>query len=124
MAQAEKTTSKAFSSQWEASFKESGTKSLSYLPIAIQECCCRFCRPLPLRPTLDAHVFIKSLFQVVSIGTTTGSASAEFSAWPSLLPVMLLFISFVGGCAGSTGGGMKVIRVLLLFKQGLRELTP
>jgi len=38
------------------------------------------------------------------------------------LPVMLLFLSFVGGCAGSTGGGMKVIRFILLFKQGVREI--
>ncbi|MCK4705730.1 MAG: potassium transporter, partial [Gammaproteobacteria bacterium] len=42
--------------------------------------------------------------------------------WPVFVPVMLLFASFVGGCAGSTGGGMKVIRVLLLIKQGQREM--
>ena len=64
----------------------------------------------------------KSIFQVVSIGTTTGFTSTTFSVWPTFLPVMLIFISFIGGCAGSTGGGMKVIRVLLLFKQGIREL--
>ncbi len=62
------------------------------------------------------------LFHVVSIGTTTGFTSAEYFNWPGFLPVLLLFASFVGGCAGSTGGGMKVIRVLLLFKQGQREL--
>ena len=43
------------------------------------------------------------------------------SDWPGFLPVMLLFVSFIGGCAGSTGGGMKVIRFLLLLKQGHRE---
>lgn len=64
----------------------------------------------------------KAVFQVVSIGTTTGFTSTEFSAWPTVLPVLLILISFIGGCAGSTGGGMKVIRVLLLLKQGLREL--
>jgi trk system potassium uptake protein TrkH len=63
------------------------------------------------------------IFQAVSIGTTTGFTTAAYSHWPGFLPVMLLFTSFIGGCAGSTGGGMKVIRFLLLFKQGLREIT-
>ncbi len=63
------------------------------------------------------------IFQVVSIGTTTGFTTAEYFHWPSFLPVMLLFTSFIGGCAGSTGGGMKVIRFLLLFKQGMREIS-
>lgn len=62
------------------------------------------------------------IFQVVSIGTTAGFTTAEYFHWPGFLPVMLLFISFIGGCAGSTGGGMKVIRFLLLFKQGMREI--
>jgi trk system potassium uptake protein TrkH len=61
------------------------------------------------------------LFQAVSIGTTTGFTTTEYFAWPGFLPVMLLFVSFIGGCAGSTGGGMKVIRFLLLVKQGHRE---
>jgi trk system potassium uptake protein TrkH len=63
------------------------------------------------------------IFQVVSIGTTAGFTTAEYFHWPGFLPVMLLFISFIGGCAGSTGGGMKVIRFLLLFKQGIREIS-
>jgi trk system potassium uptake protein TrkH len=63
------------------------------------------------------------LFQVISIATTTGYAMADFSIWHGALPVMLLFASFVGGCAGSTGGGIKVIRWLLMYKQGRRELT-
>ncbi len=63
------------------------------------------------------------IFQAVSIGTTAGFTTAEYYAWPGFLPVLLLFTSFVGGCAGSTGGGMKVIRVLLLYKQGIREIT-
>lgn len=61
------------------------------------------------------------LFQAVSIGTTTGFTTADYVNWPGFLPVMLLFVSFVGGCAGSTGGGMKVIRFVLLLKQGHRE---
>lgn len=63
------------------------------------------------------------IFQAVSIGTTAGFTTAEYYAWPGFLPVLLLFTSFVGGCAGSTGGGMKVIRFLLLYKQGIREIT-
>ncbi len=63
------------------------------------------------------------IFQAVSIGTTTGFTTTEFYAWPGFLPVLLLLTSFVGGCAGSTGGGMKVIRIVLLFKQGSREVT-
>lgn len=62
------------------------------------------------------------LFEAISITTTTGYSVADFSSWPSLLPVLLLVGSFMGGCAGSTGGGIKVIRVLLLYKQGLREI--
>ncbi len=65
---------------------------------------------------------VKGLFHVVSIGTTTGYTSEEYFNWPGFLPVLLLFASFAGGCTGSTGGGMKVIRVLLLFKQGQREI--
>lgn len=63
------------------------------------------------------------IFQAISIGTTTGFTTTQYFNWPSFLPVMLLFISFVGGCAGSTAGGIKVIRFLLLLKQGLREIA-
>ena len=63
------------------------------------------------------------VFQAVSISTTTGFTTASYHVWPSFLPVLLLFASFIGGCAGSTGGGLKVIRVLLLFKQGMREIV-
>lgn len=63
------------------------------------------------------------LFQAVSIGTTAGFTTTDYAQWPGFLPVLLLFSSFVGGCAGSTGGGMKVIRVLLLIKQGMREIV-
>ncbi|MGA7982815.1 MAG: TrkH family potassium uptake protein [Chromatiaceae bacterium] len=66
--------------------------------------------------------FTKGLFHAVSVGTTTGFTTAEFYYWPGFLEILLLFTSFVGGCAGSTGGGIKVIRFLLLIKQGLREI--
>ncbi len=63
------------------------------------------------------------VFHVVSIATTTGFSTTDFYNWPGSLPFLLLCASFIGGCAGSTGGGMKVIRVLLLLRQGMRELT-
>jgi trk system potassium uptake protein TrkH len=70
----------------------------------------------------DATV-INGLFQSVSIATTTGFTTANYAAWPGALPVLLIFASFVGGCAGSTGGGIKVIRWLLIAKQGAREIV-
>ncbi|MDH5710515.1 MAG: TrkH family potassium uptake protein [Gammaproteobacteria bacterium] len=69
-----------------------------------------------------AQALRQGVFHAVSIATTTGFTLSEFSLWPAFVPVMLLFASFIGGCAGSTGGGMKVIRVLLLIKQGQREM--
>ncbi|MBT7952248.1 MAG: potassium transporter [Gammaproteobacteria bacterium] len=62
------------------------------------------------------------IFQTVSIATTTGFTTATYQSWPNFLPVLLLFASFLGACAGSTGGGLKVIRIVLLFKQGMREI--
>ncbi len=69
-----------------------------------------------------AETFTKGLFQVVSVGTTTGFTTDSFVSWPGALPVLLILSSFVGGCAGSTAGGMKVIRWLLMYKQGWREV--
>ena len=62
------------------------------------------------------------LFEVVSVITSTGFGTVDFSHWPSFLPVLLIFISFIGGCGGSTAGGMKVIRIILLTQQGFREV--
>ncbi|KXJ54025.1 MAG: potassium transporter, partial [Neptuniibacter sp. Phe_28] len=64
----------------------------------------------------------KATFMVVSIATTSGFATADFAHWPAMLPFLLFVATFAGGCAGSTGGGMKVIRVLLILKQGYREI--
>lgn len=66
--------------------------------------------------------FDQAMFQAVSISTTAGFATTDFSTWPVFLPILLIFASFIGGCAGSTGGGLKVIRVFLLFLQGKREI--
>lgn len=62
-------------------------------------------------------------FELVSILTTTGFGVADFSIWPAFLPFFLFYMAFLGGCAGSTGGGMKMVRVLLVLKQGVREIT-
>ena len=65
---------------------------------------------------------IHGMFQTVSIATTTGFTTRDFASWPNFLPVFLLMLSFMGGCAGSTGGGLKAMRLLLIFRQGMREL--
>jgi trk system potassium uptake protein TrkH len=56
-------------------------------------------------------------FEVVSVFTTTGYGIADFSRWPLALPVILVFAGLIGGCAGSSAGGIKVIRFVVLFKQ-------
>jgi len=68
------------------------------------------------------HAIRLALFQVVSILTGTGFATANFDAWSSTARLILFVLMFVGGCAGSTSGGMKVVRILLLTKYGYREL--
>lgn len=66
--------------------------------------------------------FEQALFQSVSISTTAGFTTTDFSQWSSFLPILLVLGAFIGGCAGSTGGGLKVIRVLLLYLQAKREI--
>ncbi len=79
---------------------------------------------LELTGTLKGiDAFRNAVFEVVSIATTTGFATADFSTWPTMLPFLLFIAAFAGGCAGSTGGGMKVIRILIILKQGMREVT-
>ena len=63
-----------------------------------------------------------SYFQVASIITTTGFSTADFAQWPSYSQTMLVLLMFVGGCAGSTAGGLKVSRVAILCKDALTEL--
>lgn len=70
----------------------------------------------------DHHAFITSLFNVISLATTTGFISAPFSTWPSFLPIFILLLAIIGGCAASTSGGVKILRTLLLFKQSRREM--
>ncbi len=66
--------------------------------------------------------FVEVVFNVVSVATTTGFAVSDYSQWPPGTTLLLLVAMFVGACAGSTGGGMKVVRILLLFRQGMREI--
>lgn len=61
-------------------------------------------------------------FQAASILTTTGYATADFAQWPAVAKAVLFILMFIGGCSGSTGGGIKVIRIVTLFKQGLNEM--
>ena len=63
------------------------------------------------------HAIHLGIFEVVSVITSTGFGIVDFSIWPLGLPVILIFSSFMGGCAGSTAGGMKVIRFLVLARQ-------
>ncbi len=63
-----------------------------------------------------------AVFEVVSVVTSTGFGTVDFSHWPDILPILLIFISFVGGCGGSTAGGMKVMRIIVMLKQGGREI--
>lgn len=63
-----------------------------------------------------------SIFQVVTFCTTTGFSSVEYAKFPSYVPILLVLISLIGGCAGSTAGGIKMIRALLMNKQSVREI--
>ena len=63
-----------------------------------------------------------SLFQTISIATTTGYSSQSYSEWPAAIPVFLIMMSFIGACVGSTGGGIKVIRILVMFRLGMKEI--
>jgi trk system potassium uptake protein TrkH len=66
--------------------------------------------------------FRDALFQVVSITTTTGYATSDYLQWFPFLTFLIFLLMFVGGSAGSTGGGIKVVRVMLMFKNSLLEL--
>lgn len=61
-------------------------------------------------------------FQTASILTSTGFTTANFTVWPLHIPMLLVIAAFIGGCVGSTAGGIKVLRIVLLGKLGLRQL--
>ena len=68
------------------------------------------------------HALRISTFQVISVITSTGFATDNFSLWPVFLPMLLIYISFMGGCAGSTAGGMKVIRMMIMIKHSMLNM--
>ena len=68
------------------------------------------------------RAFLDALFQVVSILTTTGFATADYDAWPSLSRLLMVGLMFIGGCAGSTAGGLKVMRMVIGLKSAFREV--
>lgn len=72
-------------------------------------------------PSID-ETLRHGIFQAISIITTTGYTTTGYYWWPLFLPVMLLVASCIGGCAGSTAGGIKIVRVMLLYKQVKREM--
>ena len=76
---------------------------------------------MPLYETLGEAIRL-SAFQVSSIITTTGYATADFNLWPEFSKTILLLLMFVGACAGSTGGGLKVSRAVMLVKMVHREI--
>jgi len=71
---------------------------------------------------LSPRLLLDSTFQVVSISTTTGFATANFDQWPVLSRMLLLAVMFMGGCAGSTAGSMKVMRMVVGIKAAFREM--
>jgi len=71
------------------------------------------------------HIFrtvLNSFFTVVSMITSTGFVTVDYSAWPLFIPFFLIIVGFIGGCGGSTAGGMKVLRILILLKLINREM--
>ncbi len=70
-----------------------------------------------------AQALRMAAFQVVSLATTTGYASTDYAQWPVFVPVWLIFLGCFVSCAGSTGGGIKMVRMIILVRQSLRELV-
>lgn len=104
---------------WKKLFKDEETKF--YLIIILIATILIAWNIKDLLPKKD--VLRTSAFQVVSIMTTTGYATDNFDLWPGFSKFLLLLLMFFGGCAGSTAGGLKHIRILVLLKVCLREIT-
>jgi len=77
---------------------------------------------LALAPEATDSPVRDGLFHAVSIATTTGFTTTDHDTWPVVATVVMVFTAFAGGCAGSTAGGLKMYRVLLIYRQGLREI--
>ncbi|MDH5540744.1 MAG: TrkH family potassium uptake protein [Rhizobacter sp.] len=70
-----------------------------------------------------AEAFRHTVFHVVSLATTTGYASHDYAQWPLFAPLLMILLGCFASCAGSTGGGIKMVRMLLLLKQARHELV-
>ncbi len=68
------------------------------------------------------EAFVDTVFHVISISTTTGFVASDFSVWPMFVPILIILGGLIGGCAGSTAGGVKALRMLVVIKQASREL--
>ncbi|MAH16965.1 MAG: potassium transporter [Euryarchaeota archaeon] len=95
---------------------------LSFVTIAITLVVIGLCAPLQGNGWAPAEALRPALFQVVSILTGTGFTTQDFGSWATAAQFVLLLLMFVGGCAGSTTGGLKVIRIEILLKALWREL--
>ena len=80
-----------------------------------------FAKILPLYES-GAAALTDAFFQVTSIVSTTGFGSADFDMWPSTAKFVLCFLMFMGACAGSTGGGVKVSRFMILWRSVVKEV--
>ncbi|MDY6044308.1 MAG: TrkH family potassium uptake protein [Peptoniphilus sp.] len=69
-----------------------------------------------------SYTFSNSLFAVASVMTTTGFVSADFGTWPLFSRLILILLMFIGGCAGSTAGGLKVSRIIILVKRSFNQI--
>ena len=81
------------------------------------------CITLDIKGSFDSvwQALHTAAFQVSSVMTTTGYSTADFDKWPELSRMIMIAVMFVGGCAGSTGGGIKVARILLMLKNIKKE---
>ncbi|MGH7480571.1 MAG: TrkH family potassium uptake protein, partial [Longimicrobiales bacterium] len=104
-----------------AYWRDTEFKAYSLLTVAVTAFATVYLWAMSEYPTLF-EAFRHAVVQVVSMQTTTGLLTEGFAHWPGALPALLILLSFVGGCAGSTTGGMKVIRWLLVFRQGVTEM--
>ena len=73
--------------------------------------------------TTFSEAFRYSLFNVVSVATTTGFANTDFAQWPIFAPLFMIFLSVFASAAGSTGGGIKMLRAVILFQHAVGELS-
>lgn len=94
---------------------------MTYLVIALVAAGTITCNIYPLYHNVG-EAMRQSVFQVASVITTTGYSTADFNLWPGLSKGILFLLMFIGGCAGSTAGGLKISRVMILMKNIRRQL--